>query len=177
MHCSLCGSSFKKYNSFQRHVKRKHTLENQQDDPQDDEDVNSDDNFDGVLNDNENQPVNVQFVSHDEELQWNAAKYILTLKEKHGQTQTAVDSTLEVTNDLIEQVVNGVKRKLKAKLHNNGVNLDELLQDDEDDAFYPENDIFNTSFLFENVGTEYLQKKVFREKFDLEVSVPAITVC
>ena len=64
-------------------------------------------------------------------MQWNAAKYILTLKEKHRLTQRAVDATMEATKELVNQVVEVVKQKVIEKMTVHRINVDQIIQDEE----------------------------------------------
>lgn len=170
VHCSVCGASFDKWPSFQKHVQRKHRALAPDVDVHDHIDKNNKPGVtENILNPDPAHPGTSNFASFEEEMQWNAAKYILVLKEKHLLTQRALNATLESTKDLVNHVVDAVKRKLLNKLERNEVNINEILAEEDDCLGEGENGIFDTCFLFDQLDSEYLQARFFKERFHLTV--------
>ena len=177
VHCSLCGASFEKWNYFQRHVRRKHAEEYNGDDfLRTGSEDNGNNNLEQEIANDIPELCNVnheKLCSYNDKMQWNAAKYILTLKEKHRLTQRAVDATMEATKELVNQVVEVVKQKVIEKMTVHRINVDQIIQDEEvfNSSCGDSNaSIFDTSFLFEQLDSQYLQTKFFTEKFNLVVS-------
>ena len=171
VHCTICGKSFNKWNSFQRHVKRKHKYEqNRHDDDDEDDDRDSNaDQADQQLEDLNNVNIVEPEMNTIDEMQWHAAKFVLNLKEKCKVTQVAVNQTIDTTKDLVGQVVGVIKKRLWEKCDDENIDFSDIENDGEGPS------LFDTSFLFEDVNSEYLQKKFFEEKFNLVVSIHVVT--
>lgn len=84
-------------------------------------------------------------------MQWNTARFILTLKEKYRGIQTAVNDTPDATKDLVDQVA--IKKWLEEKCLRENINFHEIMND-EDSA--GEWNFFDSSALFDHVNSQYL---------------------
>ena len=96
----------------------------------------------------------------DHELQKTAALYLLTLKEKHKVTQTAIDFVVSQTklfvNKMMEGLSSAVRKELNAP-HHDATSVLSVLED-----------IRNP---FEGLESQHLQLKYFQEHFGLIVSM------
>ena len=183
IHCTICGTSFDKYNSFQKHVKRNHTgdiivdppvdRENGEDQLQQFQDFHINPNADPNPLANsinlESEGVIEEDTDHGNinKMQWYTARFILNLKEKCRVTQVAVNDTLDATKDLVDQVVTVIKKRLQARCLHENINFSDIANNDDGE----ESDLFDTSFLFDHVNSQYLQNKFFKENFNLVVSI------
>lgn len=186
VHCSICGMSCDKWNSFQRPVKRKHSEldSDTRDERNDGEDIR---HLDGRTDPNTINPgiINPTLnpgASDDtgwgedtatntiDEMQWHAARFVLNLKEKCNVTQVTVDHTIDATKDLLSQIVGAIKKKVTAKCDEANISLSDI-EGNEDCS------LFDTSFIFENINSEFLQKKFFKETFNLVVSSAYLLIC
>lgn len=88
---------------------------------------------------------------------WHEAAYVLRIKEKYLLTQVAVDEVLSCTRQLVSDILSGVMNKVQGTLPSNAMNV-------------IENEVSQiNSSLFKRVATASMQKKYFKELFDLVV--------
>ena len=86
--------------------------------------------------------------------QWHAAKFILSIKERHTLTQSAVDCVIESTLSLMSSVNMGILNELKIT-ERIPENLMHLLEQKFD----------VTESLFSELLTSHQQRKYFKQKF------------
>ncbi len=94
--------------------------------------------------------------SHSQSDAWHAAKFILSVKERHCLTQPAIDTIMSSTTLLFEAVIDNALNEIQDSRENNQM-VSTLLQT-------------KVKSLFSQVATSYLQKKYFNEVFHKIVS-------
>ena len=171
--CGHCGQSFKRFESFKSHLRRKHK------DVDEDEDENksldqsdlipdagSDFDLDGEEEHNMFQDQVMETKNSTDEMTRHIALFILMSKEQNQLNQTVLDSILGNTADLSEQSLQGLKEYIISCLQENDIEIPQV------NAL---NDILERPSNFAEavapVGNDYLQKKYFVENFNQVVSL------
>lgn len=90
---------------------------------------------------------------------WHAAKFILSIKERHTLSQSAVDCVISSTTSLMSSVTQSILSELKVN-HEIPENIMELL----------ENKFKGIGSIFSGISTAYHQRKYFKEVFHKIVS-------
>ena len=159
VYCSACGRSFTKLESLRKHKYRSSGCSSQSGlrdctllprlrtpDPDDEMPNNGLEGLDPV--------------PQCPSTKWQAAAFILSIKEKHMLSQAAIDTVLSSTTSLVGTLLQGVLTGLRDLPEEVKTVLDEKMSEG---AFEMQP--------FEGLGTAYLQKKYFRESFHLVVSL------
>lgn len=94
--------------------------------------------------------------------EWYEAKYILHIKEKYALSQVAVDHVLTSTKLLVSDILSGITNDLRASIPPDVL---ETLEN----KFVKIN-----QSLFKTVSSPALQKKYFKEHFNLVVSIKVL---
>lgn len=149
--CTFCSATYNRYNSFQRHISRKHYLN-----------VDSDSNLQVIDNDHTcmqdgNPSDNISDVTFEQEVQRNVAGLILKLKGKHNVSQVAIDTVIENIRDLGRSFQN--RANIALMQHQNTSTCDVDSMSDFADLI--------TASLFDNLHSQFLQHKYFVEKLGL----------
>ena len=93
---------------------------------------------------------------------WYAAKFILSIKERHTLSQSAVDCVLSSTTSLMSSVYQGILSELKQ-----GDDIPENVIQLLESKFESE----SVESLFAGLSTAYQQRKYFKEEFHKIVSM------
>lgn len=145
VHCSTkgCGTTFKSYNAFQMHCKRKHSLHQ-----------NKTDDDAHICDDNETEDNIMDCVSHNSDTtdeQKVDAHFILKMTAEYHLSQTAISNVILSTrclfNERLEIVKNRLKQALPVALGD--INLDEIFHEN----------------LFQGLDTEYSRDKFISDNF------------
>ena len=91
--------------------------------------------------------------------QQSAALLLLSLKEKHRLTQSAVNFTLGQVKQIMFNILDDVKTSVKRRIGD--IDIDDCFDIDP----------------FDGLHTEYMQIKYFRENFDLIVRTKSLLYC
>ena len=171
--CGDCGQSFRKFESFKSHVRRKHrnqhalTLSEELDVHRDEAEMPENVEEGGLDGEVDMDPHN----AHDsvKELTRFLALFILKTKETNNLSQQAVNAITSNTAELVEFSLNTLKSDILQCLHENGISVNTIngLENvlERKSAFCLAN---------ERLSTEYLQMKYFAEKFNFIVSIMMI---
>jgi len=92
-----------------------------------------------------------------------AAMFLLKTKEIHKVSQSHLGGLIGDISFIVESTVQQLEKKVEGALENRGVGMNDDLRQ-----------IFHSPLVndpFQGLHTEYLQKKYFREKFNLVVSL------
>jgi hypothetical protein len=116
------------------------------------------------LDASEENEVQVDEESDSGEADWHEAIYVLSIKEKYLLSQVAVDQVISCTKQLVSDVLGGVVDKVRGNLPLDAMNL-----------IQKEVSRINSS-LFKRVSTAAMQKKYFKDFFNLVVSDNSNTV-
>lgn len=166
--CGVCNQTFRKFESFKSHLRRKHNGENNHVPL---EILNGDleqDPTSGDNSDNENDNENGQETGQEslEDMTRFIALFILKTKEENQLSQQVLNSIMDNTESLVEQSLEAYKNEIVSCLATNGIdilNIDGL------------NEVLEGPSLFSRaktpLATEYLQVKYFVEKFNFVVSI------
>ncbi len=163
VNCCICGGTWRKYDSFRKHVRRKYQLVDAKlnDDPH--ADVNS-------LNDN----VVVLGKTHSElaneyanQLLSSGTNYLLQLKTVHAVSQTCVSDVISHTNELVALNLKTTREKLLSKLEVDNPDALDLVKKTMDE-------ITSDINVFYGIHTNALQDKYCREHFNY---LEPIAVC
>ena len=169
--CGQCQQSFKKFETFKSHLRRRHS------------DVNEDNR--NLLNVEtfqhfESNDANVleceddrHAANHQNETQESVssitrfiALYILKIKEENQLTQQVMNSILENTECLVEQSLDALKNDIKLCLADNNIDISNI---------NGLRDVLNQKSLFSRarnpLESEYMQVKYFVENFNFVVSI------
>jgi len=151
--CSFCGATYTRYNSFQRHISRKHAVQIDSDMQPIEHtcEQNNDDCTDSVRD-----------MTFEQEVQRKVAGLILKLKGKHNVSQAAIDTVVENVVDLGQCFHNGAKLALLQHQNAYDVNGMSELAD------------LTTSSLFDNLQSQFLQQKYFVEELGM---IEPVKVC
>lgn len=154
IYCSMCLRSYTKWDSYRKHIQRGCSVIHQEpedtrgnDFPHENEEIG-----DPCLN--EQPEYEAQLVSQE----WLEAKYILNIKEKYILSQVAIDHVLASTKLLVSDILDGIIRDVCGSIPFDTV-----------EVFKEKAGTVNRS-LFENLSTAFLQRKYFKEHFNLVVS-------
>ncbi len=176
--CGHCNQTFRKFESFKSHIRRKHNYgkgnANGENDGEDfgnlvvntghDNDDPTHGNDSEDENDNENGRENGQESLAD--MTRFIALFILKTKEENQLSQQVVNSIMDNTASLVEQSLEAFKNEVKSCLANNGIditNVDGLSEVLEEPSLF--------SRARTPLATEYLQVKYFVENFNFVVSI------
>ena len=163
--CIFCTQTFRLYSSMVSHLNRKHKGEStseilsqpafEQEETRDDSELGDDDvndDMDDLPNSHELSP---QAGHHS--LHRAAALFLLTLKEKYRLTQTAVNFSVFQVQQMVTYALEDMRNTVQQHaVRTIGAELPEL------------QDIISID-PFEDLQTEHMQTKYFREHFDLTV--------
>ena len=159
VYCASCLRSFSKWNTFKKHLSRGCNLQIHEPDSSADPERTHDLDLTTLLDDSSTLEGMVDHNSLDTPSQeWHEAAYILYIKENHVITQAAIDTILPHTNQLFSSLLERVSSELKTKLS------DEAME-------FVEQAHSHVLPMFSNLSTCYLQRKFFRERFSLVVSL------
>ena len=154
INCSICGGTWQKFESFQRHVYWKHLNLNLE-------------NNDDIVPNNDVDMENVPTISHNEmveqygdKLLMCSANYILRLKSDHIVSEACINDIMSHSNDLIKLTSMATKSKLLAQCASQQPDITERVQQIWESACY-------SSDVFSGVHIKALQNKFFREKFHM----------
>ena len=172
--CGHCNQTFRKFESFKSHLRRRHNYGN----------TNGENNGEGFVNlvaDNDQEPTHRnEDESDDETSNENGqetyeeslatmtrfiALFLLKTKEENQLSQPVLNAILDNTGNLVDQSLEALKNNVKSCLANNGIDvltingLSEVLE---------EPSLFSKAKT--PVATEYLQLKYFVENFNFVVS-------
>ena len=157
VYCASCLRSYHTLSSFRKHVSRgcrtSAVVEDQNYVTNDcpDEDMELEDSASGA------EPRAYDTVAQDRlSQQWHEARFILSIKERHGLSQAAVDQVLSSTTELVSALLDGICSALKQELPEEWMQL-------------VEKRICETRTLFSDLSSPYFQEKYFKEKFHLVV--------
>ena len=89
--CSFCGATYTRYNSYQKHISRKHAV-------QIDSDMQPIEH--SCAQNNDGRSDSVSDMTFEQEVQRKVAGLILKLKGKHNVSQSAIDTVVENIIDL-----------------------------------------------------------------------------
>ena len=164
VYCKSCLRSYTKWNSYLRHLKRGcHSYATNSDTGVTGHtSTTMNDDFDNVTD----EMMDIDSVVYGNETenktdsQWHQAAYILSIKEKYGLSQVAVDHIVESTKGLMTEFLNGFLNQTVSK-HVSTETLNYLKSEA----------VRISSNLFKDLSTSYLQKKYFKSNFDYIVSV------
>ena len=158
VHCE-CLRSFKKWNTFLKHLQRGcSAVQNSASNSfsQSSENTLSDQGFDASDSDGQ---ITRPCEREVPDKQWQQAAYILSIKERYGLTQVAVDHVITSTKVLLIDVFAQLVSRMSSSNHLSPDGLQ-----------YLEEECKRISDqLFENLSTPYLQQKYFRENFNFIV--------
>ena len=149
--CSICGGSWKKYRSYERHMLRKHG--------ESFVDVDlpvEDGNNSNSLADDLPQPQQLDIGNKRIALEKNFAAFILRLKTDHSLTQAAVDDIVSGTQTILTNTSMFIKENMSAAV------------DERNKEYITENesDIFDVN-LTSSIATSWTQKAYFEKHFGL----------
>lgn len=164
--CGHCGQSFKKFESFKSHLRRKHKeIVDENADNLEEVPPQFDDSREDSTDDEEENDHDIADKNPIEKMTRFIALFILKIKEENQLSQPSVDSILGNTKDLLEQSLQGFKEEVIACLRGNGIDVSQL---------HGLNDLFQKQSSFSEavipVANEYLQVKYFMENFNFVVS-------
>lgn len=168
--CGYCSQSFKRFESFKSHLRRKH-----QDKHNDEEDVDlgPDVGNDDIENDDGEDDVD----SHSEsdadteaeprnKLTRSIALFILKTKEENQLSQPAIEAILDNTASLVDESLNCFKEEVRSCLATNGIDVAQI--QGMDGLLNSKESKFSKAVA--PIGSQYLQMKYFVEKFKFVVS-------
>lgn len=164
IYCSTCSRSFTKLDSFRKHKSRSTKCSSQSDlshsslTPQIPTPGPSNDETAPTLDYEGAERSDSHPALRRPSTKWRAASFILGIKEKHLLTQAAIDTVLTSTTSLVDGLLQDFVAELRENLSEEAkAVLDEKVQG----CLQP----------FSGLETAYLQKKYFRESFNLLVSI------
>lgn len=167
--CGHCGQSFKRFESFKSHLRRKHKDVDEDEDENkslDQSDLIPDAGSDFDLDGEEEHNMIQDQVMETKISTRHIALFILKSKEQNQLNQPVLDSILGNTADLSEQSLQGLKEYIISCLQENDIEIPQV---------NGLNDILGRPSNFAEavapVGNDSLQKKYFVEIFNLVVSL------
>ena len=152
--CTACSKTWKNYDSFRKHVLRKHNNDNCM--------INS---ASSECDMDSSSPCTsgteaVLTVSHaelehryEQQLHAQAASFLLRLQSVHGLSQSAISDTISCTNEIVQTCMNATKERLLDNAH-------ESLYDAIETAVKPMD-------AFEFIDTKWKQLKYLKDRFSL----------
>jgi len=157
--CDACGATYKKYESFRKHVQRKH--------PKSDTDETS--GIPAALEDSMGDANEIsQSASHsenaeklEEQLMQQSASYILKLKSVYGLSQSCIEDIMQHTKSITETVTAVTRERLLGEIEQDRSMksvLDEKVMDW---------DSVGDVDVFTGIESSWMQQKYFREQFGL----------
>ncbi len=168
-----CSQTFVTYSAMKSHLARKHRgidLEEVQVIPGS---VRSDTFYHCDDNDSDACMPEIQSmrsgVKEDAPLQGSAAMFLLSLKEKHQNTQKAVDFAVGQVQEMVSYSMQDIRDSVLRTLEEHSLATGSELPDI--------SSCFEVRDPFDGLQTEYMQTKYYREHFDLVVSlcVPSLS--
>ena len=172
-----CAQTFRKFSAFSSHITRRHRgydLDSACQDPPCIETMDTNDETTGCPEaggelstaegsepdslTSEQPPRTLE--EHHQVMQKSCASLLLTLKEKHGLQQTAIDFSIDQIRGLINCAIKDVQMKVESAIHSSG----------SVSALPDLSGCFKEVNPFEGLHSEYMQSKFYREHFDLIVS-------
>lgn len=157
-----CVQTFKKFSAISSHIKRRHQNHTNGHNSSFADDGPSESQADDH---GENAAIQEQDPEISEEpdhlaVQKACATLILTLKEKHKLTQTAVDFLIGQVRELINCITSDLRLKVETVMRDHNMAAELELSS-----------CFENVKSFEGLHSEYMQSKFYKEHFDLIVSV------
>lgn len=147
--CTMCGASYRKYDSYRKHVLRKHNdtviLQSAQ---------NGSDNEmpdDGVTE------MQITPENREEQLIDKSASYIMQLRSVYGLSQSAVNFIVSQTRQIVTMSVDHSQQMLLQQLPDNqlAIEVSDVIGS------------IHRADPFSGLDTEWMQKKHFQEKFGM----------
>lgn len=157
IYCESCLRSYTKWDSYRKHIQRgccvvSPTADMSVTNSPPGDDYGNRDEFD--TEEQPQSPTASVVVQED----WHEAAYILNIKERYVLSQVAVDQVLACTRTLVSDVLSGVLDDVRADVPSDTVQLLENRVD------------FINDTLFKHLASAALQKKYFKQHFNLVVS-------
>lgn len=94
-----------------------------------------------------------------------SAKYVLSLKSKHGITDTAIEDIIETTQGFVSDIVTTMENKIEAKCRERGIELEIDMKD-----------LFDPAEMFSGLSSQTQRKQYFKDNFNFLVSFINITI-
>ena len=160
VHCA-CFRSFKKWNTFLKHLQRGCSARSN---PSSHSSLSLAPviNMTGFLDQDFHQSQNAGRSTMNGEIldsQWQQAEYILSIKEKYGLTQVAVDHVISSTKLLLKDVLTQLLYQMSHSNHLS-TNGQQYLEEECNRI---------SDQLFHNLSTRYMQQKYFKDHFNFIV--------
>lgn len=155
-----CPCMYRNYNSFRKHLRRKHPCTPAQEDEQLSIaeptvlEVPDDDHT-----------VDTGTATSEEQSKLHAAMFILKTKEVNGVSQTATNELLQELSSVVQMTVNSIKVDVCSILRRHAIDAKVIGEVSE---------VFQKEHLcdpFRGLHSEFLQKQTFKEMFGLVVSI------
>ena len=153
VYCSSCLRSYHTLSSFRKHISRGCVQVQQENDRS----ANGEDELEMELEHwhSEGSEVRLNFQQETPQ-QWHAARFILSIKEKHVLSQAATDTILFSTTELLSSLLDETLASLRQNLPEEWMQL-------------VQQQLSERRTLFSGLSTPYLQQKYFKEEFHLVV--------
>ena len=156
VYCKSCLRSYTRWNSYFKHLKRgcTSTANATEDIGEMSTSMNDElgDDIDGMMDLDDGTSTN--FGNEKDDTQWHQVAYILSIKEKYGLSQVAVDHIVESTKGLVTEIMSRYLNRIARHVSTDTLNY---LKDEATK---------NSNDLFKDLSTSYLQKKFFESNFD-----------